>query len=144
MALGSTQPLTEMSSRSISWGYRQLVHKADNLPPPCAVVTKSGNLKFLEPSGPLWTCKGTALPFIPKYHIWTSLHSQVYFLLLKHSFVLHSANNKLMHIQVSSAHPSRSTYLVATTTAFPFRIHIFVQHTDFTDNNDMLTRVTQF
>ena len=30
--------------------------KADKLPPSCAVVTKSGNLNFLEPSGP-------ALPF---------------------------------------------------------------------------------
>jgi len=26
--------------------------KADNLPPSCAVVMKSGNLNFLEPSGP--------------------------------------------------------------------------------------------
>ena len=27
--------------------------KADNLPPPCAAVTKSENLNFLEPSGPI-------------------------------------------------------------------------------------------
>ena len=32
------------------------------LPPPCAVVIKSGNLNFLEPSGPLQACNGTALP----------------------------------------------------------------------------------
>jgi hypothetical protein len=31
MALGSTQPLTEMSTRNISWGYRRPVYKADNL-----------------------------------------------------------------------------------------------------------------
>ena len=31
------------------------------LPPSCAVVTKSGNLNFLEPSGPLQACNGTAL-----------------------------------------------------------------------------------
>jgi len=30
MALASTQPLTEMSTRSISWGYRRPVRKADN------------------------------------------------------------------------------------------------------------------
>jgi len=36
------------------------VRKADNLPPSCAVVTKSGSLKFLEPSGPLQACNGTA------------------------------------------------------------------------------------
>ena len=32
------------------------------LPPSCAVVIKSGNLNFLEPSGPLQACNGTALP----------------------------------------------------------------------------------
>ena len=36
--------------------------KTDNLPPPCAIVTKSGNLNFLEPSGPVQACNGTALP----------------------------------------------------------------------------------
>ena len=32
------------------------------LPPSCAVVMKSGNLNFLETSGPLQACNGTALP----------------------------------------------------------------------------------
>ena len=36
------------------------MRKADNLPPSCAVVMKSGNLNFLEPSGPLHTFNGTA------------------------------------------------------------------------------------
>jgi len=31
------------------------------LPPSCAVVTKSGNLNFLEPSGTVQACNGTAL-----------------------------------------------------------------------------------
>ena len=34
------------------------------LPPSCAVVTKSGNLNFLEPCGPLQTYNGTALPLL--------------------------------------------------------------------------------
>ena len=34
------------------------------LPLSCAVVMKSGNLNFLEPSGPLQDCNRTALPFI--------------------------------------------------------------------------------
>jgi len=67
MVLGSNQPLTEMSTRNISWGLRRPVPNTDNLPPSCAVVTKSGNLNFLEPSGPLRTCNGTALPFIILY-----------------------------------------------------------------------------
>ena len=29
------------------------MRKADNLPPSCAVVMKSGELNFLEPSGPV-------------------------------------------------------------------------------------------
>ena len=32
------------------------------LPPSYAVVMKSGNLNFLEPSGPLQACNGTDLP----------------------------------------------------------------------------------
>jgi len=43
------------------------VRKADNLPPSCAVVTKSGNLKFLEPSGPLRACNGTTVPSLCTY-----------------------------------------------------------------------------
>jgi len=38
------------------------MRKADNLPPSCAVVTKPGNLNFLEPSGTVQACNGTALP----------------------------------------------------------------------------------
>jgi len=37
------------------------VRKADNLKPSCAVVMKSGNLNFLETSGPLQACNGTDL-----------------------------------------------------------------------------------
>ena len=63
MSLGSTQPLTEMNTRIISWGQRRPVRKTNNLPPSCAIVTKFGNLNFLEPSGPLRACNGTDLPF---------------------------------------------------------------------------------
>jgi len=63
MALESIHSLTEMSTRSISWGQRRPVRKADNLPPFCTAVTKSRNLNFLEPSGHLRAYKGTALPF---------------------------------------------------------------------------------
>ena len=40
------------------------MRNADNLPPSCAVVMKSGNLNFLEPSGPVLACNGTALPLL--------------------------------------------------------------------------------
>ena len=61
MALGSTQPLTETSTRCISWGKGGRCVRLTTLPPSCAVVMKSGNLNFLEPSGPLQACNGTAL-----------------------------------------------------------------------------------
>ena len=65
MGQGSTQPLTEMSTKNKhllggKWG-RSV--RLTTLPPSCAVVMKSGNLNFLEPSGPLRACNGTDLPF---------------------------------------------------------------------------------
>jgi hypothetical protein len=41
------------------------VRKADNLPPSCADVKKSGGLNLLEPCGPVQACNGTALSFMP-------------------------------------------------------------------------------
>jgi hypothetical protein len=46
MALGSTQPLTEMTTRNISWGLLRPVLRADK-----PLALQSGCLKHLEPSG---------------------------------------------------------------------------------------------
>ena len=77
------------------------MRKADNLPPSCAVVTKSGNRNFLEHSGPLEACNGTDLPlfisFLPRTslgrfktfsYLGTSLHLE----LTNRAFVLCSDN----------------------------------------------------
>jgi len=54
------------------------VRKADNLTTILYVVMKSGNLNFLEPSGPLQACNGTALllydtdQFGPDTQVWES------------------------------------------------------------------------
>jgi hypothetical protein len=66
MALRSTQHLTEMSicGRCV---------RLTTLPPSRAVVKTSGNLNFLEPSGPLQACNGTALPFFSVNMIWINL-----------------------------------------------------------------------
>jgi hypothetical protein len=64
MTLGSTQPLTEMSTRSLTGGKCGRCVGLTSLPPSCAVVVKSGKLNFLEPSGPLQACNGTALPLL--------------------------------------------------------------------------------
>jgi len=61
MALGSIQPLTEMSTRSVSWGKGGRCVRLASLPPSCAVFISFVNLNFLEHSGPLQDCNGTAL-----------------------------------------------------------------------------------
>jgi hypothetical protein len=65
MALKSTQPLTEMSNPGVFPGGKcgQCI-RLTNLPPFCAVVKKSGNLNFLDPSGTLQACNGTALTLL--------------------------------------------------------------------------------
>ena len=45
------------------------MRKDDNLPPSCAVVTKSGNFSFLEPCGPVQASNGTALPLTLKKNL---------------------------------------------------------------------------
>jgi len=63
MALGLTQPLTEISTINISWEVKaagawgwQPYHL--HVP----IVLKSGILNLLEPSGPVQACNGIALP----------------------------------------------------------------------------------
>ena len=64
MALGLTQPLTEMSTRNIFCGGKGgRCVGLTTLPPSCVAVLKSGNLKLLEPSGPLQACNGNSLSF---------------------------------------------------------------------------------
>jgi len=96
MALGSTQPLTEMNTRSISWGQRRPVCKNDNLPPSCAVVTKSGNLNSLETSGPVQACNGTALPFFNMKHLDDITLGRIHQRNAEHN------EDKLKHFQVHS------------------------------------------
>ena len=61
------------------------------LPPSCAVVTKSGNLNFLEHSGPLQACNGTDLP----------LHFILFIFKIIYSFKTKSTINKTLttHVQ---------------------------------------------
>jgi len=71
MALGLTQPLTEMSTRNISWVVKaegawdwQPYHLHD------PIVLKSGSLNLLEPSGPVQACNRIALPLpLPQKYV---------------------------------------------------------------------------
>jgi hypothetical protein len=55
------------------------------LPPFCAVVVKSGNLNFLEPSGPLQACNGTVSPLYIIYFHGASSLVGLDFLIITHS-----------------------------------------------------------
>ena len=77
------------------------MRKADNLPPSCAVVTKSGNPNFLEPSGPVQACSETALP--------SPLHTQLHHFYLRRGrvIILHTGiyfqirNTSLLEVKVA-------------------------------------------
>jgi hypothetical protein len=50
MALGSTQPLTEMSTRNLPWDKKRPVLSADNLAAICeANLSKCGNYNLSQP-----------------------------------------------------------------------------------------------
>jgi hypothetical protein len=55
MALGSTKPLTYMSTRNVFWGVEAAGQPYHLLVP---TVMKSGSLKLLEPWGPVQACNG--------------------------------------------------------------------------------------
>jgi len=62
-ALRSTQLLNRNEYQGYSLGGKGgRCVRLTTLPPSCAVVMKYGILNFLEPSGPLQTCNGNALP----------------------------------------------------------------------------------
>jgi hypothetical protein len=62
MALGSTQPLTEMNTRDISWGKGGRCVELRTLQLSCADCQKICKLNLLEPSGPVKISSGIALP----------------------------------------------------------------------------------
>jgi len=65
MVLGSTEPLTEMSTRKISWGGKSSrCIGLTTLPPSWAL--KIWSLNLLEPSGPVQACDGTAFYLVLK------------------------------------------------------------------------------
>jgi hypothetical protein len=69
-----TQPLTEMSTRNISWGVK--VAGAQGWQPyhlHVPIVLKSGSLNLLESSGLVQACNGIAFPLsIEQNVVWTS------------------------------------------------------------------------
>jgi hypothetical protein len=82
VALGSTQPLTEMSTRRISWGVNAAgAYGWQPYHLPVLLSWHLGTLTSWNPLGALQACNGTALPFI-----WTlSRFEEPYFHLNAHS-----------------------------------------------------------
>ena len=105
MALGSTQPLTEMSTRRIFWGKCGRCVRLTHLQPSCAVVKKSGKLNFVEPSGPLQACNGTALPFTARArahtHTNTHTHTHTHTRARAHTHTHTQAHTNTLHARIS-------------------------------------------
>jgi hypothetical protein len=90
VALGSTQPLTEMSTRSISLGKGGWCVRLTTLPPSSAVIMEFGNFNFPEPSGPLQACNGLLYLYLlyMLYGVrWLNLEGEYYYGLFKSIFV---------------------------------------------------------
>jgi len=62
--------------KRISWGKGGRCVGPTTLPPSCSVVMISENLNFLEPSGPLQACNGTALPLPVNVYTYILLYIQ--------------------------------------------------------------------
>jgi hypothetical protein len=100
MALGSTQPLTEMSTTNLPWGGGvnccRLVRPTTPPPSLSQLHRKYGILDVSQTYGPPWPVTGIALPFFIVYLVTQTNNSKTNFHLLLHFDTINQLN-KLDH-----------------------------------------------
>ena len=111
MALGLPQPLTEMSTRNITWGVEAAGAygwQSYNLHVP--IILKSGSLNLLEPSGSVQVCNGTALRTVHcmEINVWNLLHTQkyIYICMYVHTYIYTYIHTHIYHKLVGLLHVS--------------------------------------
>ena len=110
MALGSTQPLTEMSTRNEYFlgGKGGQCLGLTILPPfHVPIVLKSGSLNLLEPSGPVQACNGIALPFLQQWNGNFGYLKNLFFIMEIATIILIPSNQFLL---ISPAPPPNAVH----------------------------------
>jgi len=131
MALGSTQPLTEMSTRNISWWYRRPVRRADNL------TTFVCRLSLNLGASTSWNPLGLSRPVMGLLYLYPSLK-----VFLQLSYTGQYSTSKLTFICLMAGVPTEMTFNMTSTVKLCQTVIVMTSQRDNTMRHDNALPVT--